>query len=350
MSGQSRRDVLYDRGGNYAVIRPRGQLADPLRDLGWRGETVVIVTEREPDDAISAMAAEFAELRADVFVPRVGARVVSADGVLETRDAAGAAANLWDRYESWPLRAAVGVPAWFAQDRGQIRPAPGPSLIGFRDSAGFASMGAADFLEHGHLLESQGEPRLFDLRLRRDGRNLGLADHQGRFLPLSAELRRLLPDLPPDADEVRLMVDDGAEVMAAAAALATALWRPVWVTPGGAEVVRSAGDRLMARDRRSGQGVAWVQVMPEGWQAPVPPWYDTTSGMFEAPPGNAVALRLQRGPDDAACGALMARHEDYSEFAEVARRIQVSAGVFLVRLEIHSQDRVFSLDGLALIR
>ncbi len=251
------------------------------------------------------------------------------------------------RYESRPLRAAVGVPAWFAQDRGQIRPAPGPSLIGFRDSAGFASMGAADFLEHGHLLESQGEPRLFDLRLRRDGRSLGLADHQGRFLPLSAELRRLLPDLPPDADEVRLMVDDGAEVMAAAAALATALWRPVWVTPGGAEVVRSAGDRLMARDRRSGQGVAWVQVMPEGWQAPVPPWYDTTSGMFEAPPGNAVALRLQRGPDDAACGALMARHEDYSEFAEVARRIQVSAGVFLVRLEIHSQDRVFSLDGLA---
>src|SRR5260221_2786643 len=103
----------------------------------------------------------------------------------------------------------------------------------------------------------------------------------------------------------------------------------------------------MARDRRSGQGVPWVQVMPEGWQARVPPWYDTTSGMFEAPPGNAVALRLRRGPDNAACGALMTRHDDYSEFAEIARRIQVPAGVFLIRAEIHPQDRVFSLDGLA---
>ncbi len=43
----------------------------------------------------------------------------------------------------------------------------------------------------------------------------------------------------------------------------------------------------------------------------------------------------------------MARHADYSASAEVARGIQVPAGVFLVRAEIHPQDRVFSLDGLA---
>src|SRR5258708_16637661 len=200
-------------------------------------------------------------------------------------------------------------------------------------------MGAADFLEHGHRRDSQGEPRLFDLRLQREGRSLGLADHHGRFLPLSAELRRLLPDLPPDADEVRLMVDDGAEAMAAAAAFATAVWRPVWVTPAGAEVVRSEGNRLMARDRCSRQGVPWVQVMPDGWRAPVPPWYDTTSGVFEPPPGNAVASRLRRGPDDEACGVLMTRHEVYSAFAEVARRIQVPAGGFLVQVEIHPRGR-----------
>src|SRR5258707_1984234 len=101
------RDVLYDRGGNHAVIGPgpSDQLVDALRDLGWRGESVVIVTEREPDDAIDHMADEFDELRADVFVPRVGATVVSADGVPETRDPGGTAADLWDRYESSSLRA-----------------------------------------------------------------------------------------------------------------------------------------------------------------------------------------------------------------------------------------------------
>src|SRR5258708_4076182 len=214
------RDVLYDRGGNHAVIGPSDDLADALGRLGWRGETVVIVTEREPDDAIGHMADEFDELRADVFVPRVGATVVSADGVPETRDAAGAAADLWDRYESSSLRDAVGVPAWFVQERAQIRPAPGPSLITFSDGRGFASMGAAAFLDHGDLLVSQVEPRLFDLWLPRDGHELGLADLQGRFLAFSAELMSLMPDPPPDADEIRLIVDDGEEVMAAAAALA----------------------------------------------------------------------------------------------------------------------------------
>ena len=96
---------------------------------------------------------------------------------------------------------------------------------------------------------------------------------------------------------------------------------------------------------RAALSQAWLLVLPAGWPVQ-PPWYDTSSGMFEAPPGNAVALTIRRGPGGAASGALMTNHASYVTFAEIARQIQVPAGAFLVRLEINPRDRVFSLDGL----
>ncbi|MDT5028229.1 MAG: hypothetical protein QOE61_4655, partial [Micromonosporaceae bacterium] len=301
--------LLLYHGGGHAAIRARlDDLETSLRSFGWRGETLVILTERRAGDGIGELIQQAAErLRADIFVPAVGARVENAGGVLQTRHADGAEANLWERHESQSLRHSIPVPQWFVQDNGQISATTGTSRIEF--PGGFASMDVTDFLEHGHLLESQGEPRLFDLRLRRGAQGgLGLADHQGRFVPLTADLR---PTLPSDIDGIRLILDNGVGVRESAAVLATHYGIPVWVTPARAVVGLSDRGRLMASDRGSGAGVpgagvAWVQVMPDGERAAQPPWYDTTSGMFEAPPGNAKVIKLRR-PDDEAYGLLIAR-------------------------------------------
>ena len=62
--------------------------------------------------------------------------------------------------------------------------------------------------------------------------------------------------------------------------------RPVWVTPVCAvvELTKRPGHRSRLADAR---WVSWLQVMPGPVRAEAPPWYETSSGMFETRPGDA---------------------------------------------------------------
>jgi hypothetical protein len=114
---------------------------------------------------------------------------------------------------------------------------------------------------------------------------------------------------------------DAAETRRQAGLLASRYNVPVWL-PGDAVVELSADRRLKAR--KLGDGAAWEEVTPPDGPALEPPWFDTSSGLFMAPPRNVAALRLPRG-------VLTARHAEYADQARLAQQITVPDGLFLAR-------------------
>ena len=153
----------------------------------------------------------------------------------------------------------------------------------------------------------------------------------GGFVPLS---RDSLAALPEGTHEVRLVLDDGEEVRAAAAVLAEGLGVPVWVTPAGAGVRVEDGQLVAVGE---GGPASWVQVLPPGRPAARPgilPWYDTGQGMVQARRGEAV-VELDGGGDGGVDGIILASHREYNAFRAGPGLVpRVPGGLFAVGADI----------------
>ena len=330
--------LSFSYGGGFFATAAPADIADLLQRHGWRGETLLVVTERRPMDRVDEQLDRLADyLQTDIHVLGAGATLGDAGGRLQARDEQGRPANLWIEHQSRSLRQdGIDVPSWFVQLGGVIRPGDGIVEIRFRQ--GFASMGVTGYLSNRDLLARVPEPGLFDLWLMPNARGeLGFADYRGRFAQAYSDD---LPTLPDGMHEVRLIVDDGARFHAEAAELATHYSVPVWVTPDGAGV-DLAGSRLIARRRDSQEPVAWVQVMPSGQPDPERPWYDTSSGLFEPRPEDAVIVL--RRPGGEAYAMLAPSHQDYYHtLATASSAPRVPDGMYVVSAEIDPVALTFS--------
>ncbi len=337
--GPTRRLSFYYGDGLHATAGP-GDIQAKLRDHGWRGETLLIVMDLQPDDEVQNQLSRLADdLRADIYVLREGATLaVTADRRLraDSNDPRGP----WVEHRSRPLwQDPDYVPVWFAEENGVMVPSGELAEIDYEQ--GFATMGMTGYLARRHLLARRPEPGLFDLWLEHNYRGeLGFADRRGRFVPANLPD---LPNLPDDTHEVRLIVDDGARLHKAVTRLATHYLVPVWVTPDGARVDLE-DSRLIARSRDSGDPVAWIQVMPSGRPDPRQPWYDTTSGLFEQLSGDVV-IGL-RGPGGEARGMLaVGQGVEYYSALDLARVTpRVLDGMYVVSVRIDPATLTFSLD------
>ena len=143
-----------------------------------------------------------------------------------------------------------------------------------------AGIGPGTSLDRMDLLAP--EPGLVDLVLQRDARGApGFVTGPGRFAPLRG-LWGLL------GDEIRLVLPDGGQAHDWAADLAYDRSKPVWVTRPGAVVEITESGRVIALDRQTRAPVSWEQVMPGRIQIEMPPWYETSSGMFETRQGDVI--------------------------------------------------------------
>ena len=186
----------------------------------------------------------------------------------------------------------------------------------YRLPSALAGIGAGASQDPLRLLVS--EPELFDLLLERnDQRQPGFrtGPGPGRFVPLRpADLREMLPH----GAETRLALPDGELSREVAADLARVVDAPVWVTPFRAAVSVAASGRMIARDRLDGEPVPWVQITPHRVLIDEPPWYVTSSGMFERRQGDAI-IEFRHAPAGEVYGIRVISHSDYNHVRTLRR-------------------------------
>ena len=314
-AGRDGRWLVYDGDGQGFAARrlERGH----LERLGWqRGDAIIAITRRRAGDRLEEGMEELGEaVGADVWYPAAGADLrLTPERQLQTVPVGGGEpADLWEVHVSRSLReqSGVEVPRWFAVGSDGVL-GLAREAYWFRFRQGLASVGLLGFPGRLDLLEREPEPELYDLLLQRNERGeLGLADPVDGFVPLSAGD---MPGLPAGMVEVRLVMDDGEGVRAAAAALAERLGVPVWVTPRGAVVRVSQDGRLVAWQEDG--PASWVQVLPgdrPAANAGFLPWYETGEGRVRSRRGEAV-IELSHGDGGGVNGILLASHREYNAF------------------------------------
>jgi hypothetical protein len=180
-------------------------------------------------------------------------------------------------------------------------------------------------------------PGLFDLNLEPHADEGVMVPSEPDVALSARDLADLVRRSAEPADDVRVLMHDGAAHRALFTEVAGRLSRDVLVTPDGAEVRhrrRGDGDELLdavAVDRVTRQPVDWVLLQPPDLATALPGWNDLEHGMVR-PRHGTVALPL---PD----GVALATRADFVTRRAAAYRLRSgSLGLATVAVTVRGGD------------